>query len=62
MSEAATMQIVLTKEQQLEVLAATGLIVTTLAVPVTAAGESGEVMARLPLPGWRSQRVTDDAR
>jgi hypothetical protein len=56
MTEQATVEIVLTKEQQLEILAATGLRVKTLEVP--ASGDGEEVTARLPLPEWLMKRAT----
>lgn len=42
----------LTKEQQLEILAATGLLVKTLELPWAALAEGGEALARIPLPEW----------
>jgi hypothetical protein len=47
-----TLTITLTKEQQLEVLAATGLLVRTLALDPEAPDESGAATASLPLPQW----------
>jgi hypothetical protein len=70
MSEQPTITIELTREQQLELLAATGLLVKTLELPVAALGGGGEALARLPLPEWLKQaaatshgeEVNDDGR
>jgi hypothetical protein len=42
----------LTREQQLEVLAATGLLVKTLEVDASAIEADGTISARIPLPTW----------
>jgi hypothetical protein len=47
-----TITIELTKEQQLEILAATGLRVKTLELPVEALTDGEEALARLPIPEW----------
>jgi hypothetical protein len=52
MADPPTISIELTQEQQLEVLAATGLLVKTLELPVEARDHGGEALARLPLPEW----------
>jgi hypothetical protein len=44
--------ITLTREQQLEVLAATGLQVTQLEVELESLAEGGEATAALSLPEW----------
>jgi hypothetical protein len=46
----------LTKEQQVEVLGATGVLVQTLEVDAEAPDDSGAAMARLPLPDWLTKR------
>jgi hypothetical protein len=51
--------ITLTKEQQLGVLAATGLLVRTLALDPEAPDESGAALAILPLPRWLVKETTD---
>jgi hypothetical protein len=51
-----SLTIMLTREQQLEVLAATGLMVSTLELPLEAVVEGGEALARLPLPDWLKER------
>jgi hypothetical protein len=51
-----TTTIRLTKEQQVEVLAVTGLLVGTLEVDVEAPDETGAALARLPLPDWLTKR------
>jgi hypothetical protein len=52
MSEKSTITIELTKEQQLDILAATGLMFKTLEPPVGALEDGGEALARLLLPEW----------
>jgi hypothetical protein len=53
-----TITITLTKEQQLEVLAATGLLVRTLALEPEVVDQTGAAAASLPLPGWMMSRTT----
>jgi hypothetical protein len=48
----STITITLTKEQQLELLAATGLLVRTLAIDLEAIEEGRAAAARIPLPEW----------
>jgi hypothetical protein len=55
MTQRPTIPIALTKEQQLEVLAATGLLVRTVEVDLAVRSESGEVTAELPPPEWFTQ-------
>jgi hypothetical protein len=40
------------RKQQLEILAATGLLVRTLELPVAAPAEGEGALARLPMPEW----------
>jgi hypothetical protein len=54
-----TITITLTKEQQLEVLAATGLLVRTLALGPEAPDEGGAATASIPLPSWLVKETTD---
>jgi hypothetical protein len=56
-----TITIELTKEQQLEILAATGLLVKTLEMPVEALEDGGEALARLPLPEWLKQSAVSSS-
>jgi len=55
MAEQPTITLALTQEQQLEVLATTGLLVKTLELPLEALAEGGEARARLPIPDWLQQ-------
>jgi hypothetical protein len=55
MAEQPTITLELTQEQQLEVLAATGLLVKTLELPLEALADGGEALARLPIPDWLQQ-------
>jgi hypothetical protein len=57
MAETLTLTITLTKEQQLQVLVTTGLVVTTLELPVEARADGGEALARVPLPDCLKQKV-----
>jgi hypothetical protein len=50
--------IALTKEQQPQVLAATGLRVSSLELPVEVMEHGEEALARLPLPEGLKQRVS----
>jgi hypothetical protein len=50
-----TITIELTKEQRLEILAATGLYVKILEVPIEVLEESVEALARHPVPEWVKQ-------
>jgi hypothetical protein len=52
MAEKLTLTIELTREQQLEILAATGLLARTLEVDPASSDEAGAAAARLPLPEW----------
>jgi hypothetical protein len=52
MAEKLTLTIELTREQQLEILAATGLLARTLEVDPASSDEAGAAGARLPLPEW----------
>jgi hypothetical protein len=58
MESRPTITITLTREQQLEVLAATGLLVRTLALDPEAPDESGAAAASLPLPAWLIKETT----
>jgi hypothetical protein len=51
--------ITLTKEQQLEVLAATGRTVRALALASEAPDETGAAPATLPLPRWLVKDTAD---
>ena len=53
-----SLTLVLTREQQLEVLAATGFMVSTLELPLDAVEDGEEALARLPLPEWLKERLT----
>jgi hypothetical protein len=55
MTEPPTITLELTQEQQLEVLAATGLLVKTLELPLEALADGGEAQALLPIPDWLQQ-------
>jgi hypothetical protein len=57
MAEQPTVTVALTKEQQLEILAATGLLVKTLEIDAAAAAEDGAASAQLPLPRWLIQET-----
>jgi hypothetical protein len=52
MAERTTVTIALTKEQQLDLLAATGLLVKSLEVDAEALDEGGAASAQVPLPKW----------
>jgi hypothetical protein len=52
MAQTTSLLIELTREQQLAVLAATGLRLSTLHLSPEAIGEDGEAPARIPLPEW----------
>jgi hypothetical protein len=52
MAEKPTVTIELTREQQLELLAATGLLARTLEVDPECLEEAGTAAASLPLPVW----------
>jgi hypothetical protein len=49
--------VTLTKTQQLEILAATGLLVKTLEIDAAVAVEDGSATAQLPLPRWLVQET-----
>jgi hypothetical protein len=57
MAEKPTLTIELTKAQQLEILAATGLLVKTLVVDAAADAENGAAPAQLPFPRWLIQET-----
>jgi hypothetical protein len=57
MAETPTLTITLTREQQLQVLVTTGLMVTTLELPVEAWADEGEALAWVPLPVYGVQVV-----
>jgi len=59
MESRSTITITLTKEQQLEVLAATGLLVRTLALGPEAPDEGGAAPVSLPLPRWLVKDTAD---
>jgi hypothetical protein len=61
MESRPTITITLTKEQQLEVLAATGLLVRTLELDPEAPDESGVVLASIALPRWLIKETTAGA-
>ena len=52
MTETAIHTIELTREQQFEILAATGLLVRRLEVDPASSDETGAAAARLPFPEW----------
>jgi hypothetical protein len=52
MAGAPTLTVALTKEQALQVLAATGLMVNSLELPLEAPADGGEALARIPIPDW----------
>ena len=57
MAEKPTLTIELTREQQLEILAATGLLARTLAVDPESSDEAGAAEASLSLPKWLTERM-----
>jgi hypothetical protein len=57
MAETPALIIALTQEQQLQVLAATGLRVTTLEVPLETLADGGEALARIPIADGLQQRT-----
>jgi hypothetical protein len=52
MAETPTLTITLTKEQALQVLIATGLMVSTLELPLDAPLDRDEAAARIPIPDF----------
>ena len=50
MAETPTLTITLTKEQALQVLLATGLMVNTLELPLEGQADQEEAVARIPIP------------
>lgn len=52
MSDRESIEIALTRDQQLELLAATGLQFRVVQVPLDSIVAGGEAVARLPLPEW----------
>jgi hypothetical protein len=60
MPEKTTVTIMLTPEQQREVLAATGLLVTCLEVDTTSLEESGVPTASFRLPEWLTPKTTSE--
>jgi hypothetical protein len=61
MAAKPTITITLTREQQVEVLAATGLLVTTLELHPEDLDEGGAALASLPLPEWLVKETEDRA-
>jgi hypothetical protein len=59
LAEPPLLTIALTREQQLEILVGTGLLVSTLELPLAAVEDGGEALAHLPLPDWLQKRMTD---
>jgi hypothetical protein len=57
MAERPMITIELTRDQQLEVLAATGLLVRALEVDPASLDEAGAAAASLPLPDWLKKRT-----
>jgi hypothetical protein len=62
MAETRTLKITLTKEQALQLLVATGLMVNTLELPLDERLDPEEAVALIPLPEWVRQaiRTTED--
>jgi hypothetical protein len=52
MAETPTLTITLTKEQALQVLVATGLMVHTLELPLAVPADGEEAVARIPIPDF----------
>jgi hypothetical protein len=52
MAETLTLTITLTKEQALQVLVATGLMVDMLELPLAASADGDEAVARIPIPDF----------
>jgi hypothetical protein len=59
MESRPTITVTLTREQQLELLAATGLLVRTLELGAEAPDESGAALASIPLPNWLVKETAD---
>jgi hypothetical protein len=58
-AEKTTFTIELTNEQQIELLAATGLRARILLVEAASLDEGGAATASIPLPRWLIESVTD---